>query len=149
MTESHETNSKVPIHLWIVGVVSLLWNAMGAFDYFMTQTQNEAYMEAFTPEQLEFFYGFPTWAVAVWAIAVWGSVFGSVLLLLRKQIAVPVFLASFIAMVMMTIHNFVLSNGMEIMGGDIFSIVFTILIFVVSLLLYLYARRQQQNGVLN
>ena len=39
-----------PVHLWIIGVIALLWNAMGAYDYLMTQTQNEAYMSNFTPE---------------------------------------------------------------------------------------------------
>ena len=63
-----------PWHLWAVGVVGLLWSAMGAMDYVMTQTHNEAYMSAFTPEQLAFFYGIPIWAVATWAIAVWGGV---------------------------------------------------------------------------
>ncbi len=50
-----------PLHLWIVGALSLLWNAVGAFDYLMTQTRNQAYMSDFTPEQLEYFYGFPAW----------------------------------------------------------------------------------------
>ncbi len=44
-----------PLHLWVIGVVALLWNAMDAFDYVMTQTKNEAYMSAFTLEQLSFF----------------------------------------------------------------------------------------------
>ena len=38
---------------------------MGAFDYVMTETRNEAYMAEFTPEQLEFFYGFPAWMIAL------------------------------------------------------------------------------------
>ncbi len=29
-----------PWHLWLTGVSALLWNSMGALDYFMTQTQN-------------------------------------------------------------------------------------------------------------
>ena len=43
---------KAPVHLWIVGGLSLLWNAFGAFDYLMTQLQVEAYMSQFTEEQL-------------------------------------------------------------------------------------------------
>jgi hypothetical protein len=47
--------ASTPRHLWVVGVLSLLWNLFGAMDYVMTQTQNEAYMGQFTPKQLEFF----------------------------------------------------------------------------------------------
>jgi hypothetical protein len=120
---------------------------MGAWDYLMTQTQNEAHMSGFTPEQLEFFYGFPAWVVAFWAMAVWGGVLGSVLLLLRKKLAVGVFLVSFLSMVVTTIHNFGLSNGLEVMG-DPFSLVFSAVIFVVALLLFLYARTMKNRGAL-
>lgn len=141
------SNARTPWHLWVVGIFAVLWNAMGAFDYFMTQTQNEGYMSNFTPEQLEYFYGFPSWVVAFWAIAVWGGVLGAVLLVLRKGLAVPVFLVSFISMVVTTIYNFGLSDGLEAMG-DPFSLFFSGLIFVFALLFYIYARAMRNRGVL-
>ena len=138
---------KRPVHLWIVGIISLLWNAMGAFDYIMTQTKNEAYMANFTPEQLDFFYGFPFWVESTWALAVWGSVLASVFLLLGRKCAQGMFLMSLVAMVATTIHNFVLSNGLEVMG-DPFSLFFTGLIFVISVVLVLYSRAMVNKGVL-
>ena len=86
------TEQRTPWHLWVIGIVALLWNLVGAYDYLMTQTENAAYMGRFTAEQLEYWYGFPTWVVASWAIAVWGGVLGAVLLLLKKRLAAPVFL---------------------------------------------------------
>ncbi len=83
--------TKAPLHLWIVGVLAVLWNAIGAFDYSATQLRIEAYMSAFTPEQLEYFYSFPAWAVAAWAFGVWGALLGSIALLLRKAWAVWAF----------------------------------------------------------
>jgi hypothetical protein len=138
---------RAPRHLWVVGILSLLWNAMGAFDYLMTQTRNESYMSSFTPEQLEYFYGFPAWVVACWAIAVWGGVLGSVLLLLRKGLAAPVFLVSFLAMVVTTFHNFALTDGMVKMGGA-GALAFSAVIFVIALALVLYSRAMRRRGVL-
>jgi hypothetical protein len=138
---------ETPKHLWVIGAVTVLWNSMGAMDFVMTQTKNESYMAAFTPEQLVFFYGFPTWVVAAWAVAVWGGVIGSILLLLRRGEAVWAFLASFIAMLITTIHNYGLSNGMEVIG-DTFSLVFSAVIFFVALALFFYARSMKQQGVL-
>lgn len=149
MSETSETKDPMtPWHLWVVGIVALLWSAMGAMDYLMTQTKNEAYMSAFTPEQLEFFYGLPAWAVATWAVAVWGGVLGAILLLFRRRHAVGVFLASLIAMVITAFQNYVLSNGMEVMG-DAFSLSFTAAIFVVALALFLYARTMHRRNILN
>ncbi|SHI09418.1 hypothetical protein [Ferrimonas marina] len=144
-TMSHRTT---PWHLWVVGVLALFWNAMGAMDYYMTQTRNPEYMANFTEQQLAFFYGFPAWADACWAIAVWGGVLGAVMLLLRKGSAVPIFLVSLLCMVIVTFQNYVLSNGMEIIG-DVFSLGFTLLIFLVALALYLYAKRCREQGILH
>jgi hypothetical protein len=138
---------KTPWHLWVIGIVGTLWSAMGAMDYVMTKLRVEDYMAAFTPEQLEFFYGFPIWVNAAWAIAVWGGVIGCLLLLLRKSFAVGVLLASFVAMAITAFHNFVLSNGMEVVG-DTFSLVFSAAIFLVGLGLYFYARAMRSKGVL-
>lgn len=139
--------SKTPWHLWVIGIGSFLWNAVGAFDFLMTQTRNEAYLAAFTPEQLEYFYGFPGWVVVTWGIATWGSVLGSVLLLTRKWIACPIFAVAFLAMLLTTLHNFVFADGLKIMGGT-GPLVFSGVIFVVALLLVLYAQSMRRRRVL-
>ena len=90
---------KAPWHLWVIGIVTLLWNAGGAYDYLMNQTKNEAYLAMMTPEQIAYFESYPTWTVAVWAFGVWGAVLGSVLLLLRSRFALWSFVASFAGMV--------------------------------------------------
>jgi hypothetical protein len=148
MNESHATPAvRAPWHLWATGIVAVLWNSVGAFDYVMTQTRNAAYMSAFTPEQLAFFYGIPAWVIAAWAIAVWGGVLGALLLLLRRRLAVWVFLASLLGLIVTTFHNYVLSNGLEIFVDPV-SRAFTAVIFVIALGLLLYARAMSKRGVL-
>lgn len=138
---------RIPKHVYIVGVIALLWNAMGAFDYLMTQTRNASYMGAFTPEQLDYFYNFPKLMVAAWAIAVWGGVAGAVLLLLRKKQAVPVFLVSLVALSLTTIYSYFLSNGMELFGTP-GTHAFNALIFAVTIGLLVYAVKLKAQGVL-
>lgn len=140
---------KKPWHLWVVGVLSLLWNAMGAFDYLATKLPIKSYMAQFTPEQLAFFNGFPLWVNATWAIAVWFSVLGSLLLLLRKRIALPVFWLSLSAMMATAFHNFGLSevSMSEIAGTG--AVAFSAVIFIVSALLVWYVARLKRLGILN
>ncbi len=137
---------RTPWHLWVVGILGLLWNALGAFDYLMTETRNAWYMGQFSPEQLDFFYGLPAWAVAFWAVAVWGGLLGVVLLLMRKRLAVPVLLISFLSMVVTAIRNYVFASGMDVTGGA--GLAFTVVIFVVALGLWLYGRRMARTRVL-
>jgi hypothetical protein len=62
------------------------------------------------------------------------------------ELAVPVLLGAFVCMVVTSFHNFVLSNGLEVMGtgGAIFSLV----IFFGALGLWYYARAMARRGVL-
>jgi len=138
--------TKVPRHLWIVGALSLLWNAVGAFDYLATQLRLEFYMSQFTPEQLAYFYGFPAWAVAAWAIAVWSSLLGSLGLLLRKSWAVALFGIAIAGMAITSIYNFVLTDGLSMIGTG--GMIFTAVIWLIALCLFFYARAMARRGVL-
>jgi hypothetical protein len=139
---------KTPWHLWVIGVVTLLFNGGGAFDYVMTQTRNPAYMAQFTDAELAYFYGFPAWVQGSWAIAVWGAVLGSVLLLLRRHWAVVAFAASFVAMVITMIHNFAIAEVkmQEVVGPE--AIWFSAVIVLVTVAVFLYARSMRTRGVL-
>jgi len=142
----NELNTKVPRHLWIVGVLAVLWNAVGAFDYSATQFRMESYMSQFSPEQLAYFYGFPAWAVAAWAIAVWSSLLGSLCLLLRKAWAVRLFGIALAGMVVTAFYNFVLTDGMAMMGAG--GAIFTAVIWLIAISLFFYARAMAKRGVL-
>ena len=142
----NQAMTKAPVHLWIVGVLAVLWNAMGAFDYAATQLKLEFYMAQFTQEQLDYFYSFPAWMDAAWAIAVWSSLLGSLALLLRKSWAVGLFGLAILGLAVSTVYNFVLSNGLEMMGTG--AAMFTAVIWVIAVLLLFYARAMAEKGVL-
>src|SRR5687768_11459272 len=82
---------RTPLHLWIVGVIALLWNAFGCLDYILTQTNNADYLAQFTNEQRAYMESFPMWNEAAWAVGVWAALLGSLLLLLRSRWAVTAF----------------------------------------------------------
>lgn len=145
---SDKTTSSTPWHLWVVGIVCTLWSSIGAFDYTMSQMRNEAYLSGFSPEQIAYFEGFPTWAIAVWAIGVWGGVLGCLLILMKKKLATSVLSASFGASFVLTIYNYGFYDGF-VAAGDTFSIVFAIVIVVVAYALLWYANIQLKRGVLS
>lgn len=138
--------ARSPLHLWIVGIMALLWNAVGAFDYLAIQLRLEGYMRQFTAEQLAFFEAIPAWAMAAWALAVWSALFGSLALLLRRRVAYLLFLLSLVAMLVSTINTYLLSEGAAVMGGD--GVIFSGLIVAIAVLLFWYSKIMADRGVL-
>ena len=135
----------VPWHLWLVGVLALLWNGYGGYDYVMTQTNNAAYLANYTEAQRAYFDSFPMWMEAVWAIGVWGGVLGSILLLLRSMWAFHALLASLIAFAMSVVYGQT-TGGNAVMGS--MGLIFSGVIFLIGLALVMYARAMTKRGVL-
>ena len=140
------SGAKTPKHLWIVGILAMLWNLMGVFDYLATQFRFESYMSAFTQEQLDYFYGFPAWAVSGWAVAVWIGLAGTVGLLLRRRWSVVAYWISLAGLALSSIYTLVMTNGLEIMGSP--ATFMTVLIWVIAVFLVWYSSQQAKKGIL-
>lgn len=139
---------KTPVHLWIVGVVSLLWNAIGATDYTMTKLQNAAWLAQFTAEQRLYFDSFPFWANVGWALGVWGSVAGSVLLLLRSRHAVTALAVSLAGLLISSLYQFGVARAQVVKIMTTEAWVVTALIWIIAIALFLYAGRMRSRDVL-
>ncbi len=115
-----DMTGRTPWHLWLVGVIAVLFNAIGAFDYVMSMAQGGSYMASagMTPAQIAHYQEMPIWMIAVWTIGVWGAMLGSVLILLRNKLAFLVFAVSLAAFLVSLIYTYVLTDGGEIMGGQ-------------------------------
>lgn len=107
MTDNTSMTTSTPWHLWVVGVVSLLWNAFGGYDFIMTTTQGAAYMQAsgFDQPLIDYYMGMPAWMYGPWILGVWGAVAGSILLLMRSRFAVWAFGLSLIGAVVSLIYG--------------------------------------------
>ena len=143
-----EPANKTPWHVWLVGVIALLFNGIGVFDFTMSMAQGASYMAkaGMTPEQIAHYQQMPGWMTVVWAIGVWGALLGSVLILLRKRLAAPVFLVSLAAFIVSLLYTYVLSKAGDIMGQQM-AIASTV-IFVLLAFFTWYSWRMGRSGVL-
>ena len=141
---------KTPIHLWIVGIVSLIWNAGGGYDYIMSQTENPAYFEMMPQEGIDFLASTPVWFEATWAIGVWFSILGSILLLFKSRWAGSAFGVSLLGLLASSLYTYVLSDtgGSALAVGGTAALIFSIAIPLVLVLLLAYARSMTRKGVL-
>jgi hypothetical protein len=143
-TSSHR---RAPAHLWIVGLLALVWNAFGCFDYLMTQTGDTAYLAKFPPEQLAYFNSLPTWITALWAVGVWGGLAGAILLLLRSRFAIHAFAASLVGIVVSFAYEMALTTRPESMKQLPLALMPWVIFLVAAFLLW-YARQMDRTGVL-
>ncbi|WP_341368961.1 hypothetical protein [Yoonia sp. BS5-3] len=140
---------KTPIHLWIIGIVSLLWNAGGAMDYVMTKTNAADYLAAQPEARLLLLEGAPGWFSVTWAVGVWFSVFGSLLLLLRSRYAGSAFALSLLGLIGSSIYTYGMADGGSMLAtAGTMAVVFTFAIPLILIALWLYARAMTKAGVL-
>ena len=140
-------SARTPAHLWIVGALSLLWNAFGCYDYLMTNMRNQAYLSQFSADQLAYFDNLPAWLTAFWALGVWGGLAGSVLLLARSRYAVWTFGLSLMgAIVGLGYQMFMTQMPASMKEG--FMGVMPWVIILVAAFLFWYAWNAEKKGML-
>jgi hypothetical protein len=143
--------AKAPVHLWIVGILSLIWNGFGCTDYLMTRMHNMEWLaQAGGDPQatLAWIEGFPIYAQFGWGLGVWMGLAGSILLLMRHRWTVPALALSFLGTIVGLGYQLFLAppapppmdkGGMAMMPW---------VIIIVAGALYYYAHRQAKAGVL-
>lgn len=115
---------------WIVSVLALIWNLMGVM----------AYIDQVSKPIIDI----PKWATAAFAIAVWGSTLGSILLLLRKKFAKPVFAVALAGILVQMTHSLVISKSYEATGPG--GVAMSVMIIVVGGFLVWYSRYATEKG---
>lgn len=71
---------------WIGAILSTVWMAIGCFMYLYEVTLDPAAIE---PDMRSMMEAIPTWMWAAFALSVWVGLLGTVMLLLRRRLAVP------------------------------------------------------------
>jgi len=139
--------TRAPVHLWIVGILALLWNGFGCYDYLMTNLKNQTYLSQFTAEQLAYFESLPAWLTGFWAVGVWGGLAGSILLLMRSRYAVWALGLSFVgALVGMGYQMFMTDMPASMKEGAMGIIPWAVMIIAAFLLWYSWS--MEKKGVL-
>lgn len=136
---------KPPVWFWVVGVVALLWNLMGAMAYIGQAYMTDEVKAALPADQQALLENIPAWATAAFAIAVWGGVLGCIALLLRKKWARSVLVISLLGILVQMSYSFFMSNALEVYGTAQ-GMVMPLLIIVIGAVLVLFAKSSQNKG---
>ena len=145
---------RTPTHLWIVGILSLLWNCFGGYDYLMTKMRNMDYLAGMTPPGVDvntllaYVDGMPLYAQFGWGLGVWSALVGSILLLMRNRYAVWAFILSLVGMALSFGYMFI---GPPMPGSEEAGMMkyMPLLIVILGLAQFAYARAVERKGLLH
>jgi hypothetical protein len=130
-----------------VAVIALLWNLAGCAAYLADVTLSPAQIGTMSPAQQALYAARPLWSVAATAIAVWLGAAGCLGLILRKNWATWLLLASLVGVIGQDLWLFVLSGSASEAGAVAFAL--QGLVLAVSVALVVLARRGSAQGWLS
>jgi hypothetical protein len=136
---SEKVQDAIPRSFWIISGVALVWNLVGVAAYVAQVTMTEDALMALPEAESMLYENIPAWATGAFAVAVFGGALGSLLMLLRKSWAIPVFIASLAGILVQTYHSFFVARSIEVYGPG--GLVMPGMILIIALLLVWYSRK--------
>lgn len=96
-------DNKIHWSFWIIGGLALIWHLMGCANFLMQM--NPQILENYPEPARELVAARPLWATIAFGVAVFGGALASLLLLLRKALALPVFVLALLGAIITNIHT--------------------------------------------
>lgn len=141
-----QITNKPSVSFWIIGVLTLIWNAIGSIAYLGQKFMTEDIKSAIHKDQLEIIQNTPAWATAAFAFAVWFGLLASIFLLIRKKWATNFFMISFAGVFVQLIYNIFFSKAFEVYGTA--GVVQALITVSISIFLIWYSRKCTDDGIL-
>lgn len=143
---------RTPVHLWIVGILSLLWSCFGCYDYLMTRMRNTDYIAKAMPgvdpaAGLAWVAAMPLYAQIGWGMGVWFALLGSVLLLIRSRWAVWSYGLSFLGALLSLGYQIALAPPLAGATGTMYKVMPYVIILIAAFLFW-YAWNARNKGLL-
>jgi len=140
-------NTKVPTSYWAISVLALLWNLMGCLAYLTMQFLTPEMMEGMPEAERAILEGTPAWVTTAFAVAVWFGLFGCILLLLRKALALPIFIISVLGIAVQQIGNIIIVRAMETFEAT--DAIMPIAVLLIGIYLIIFSRKAKTNNWIN
>ncbi|MDF1661344.1 MAG: hypothetical protein P1V97_06210 [Planctomycetota bacterium] len=132
-----ETENKSSGTFNALSILAILWNLMGVLAFVAQQTMP---IEELTkvPAEQELFKSYPLWATIGFGFGVFGGFLGSITLLLRKSIAVPLLVASLAGVLVQQSFMYFFSDTLKVMGPS--SAIMPTVVLVIAIALIPFAK---------
>ena len=139
------TNQTLPTKgFWIISIIALLWNLAGLMTFFMEVFITPEALAALPEAERALYETSPEWMKVIFAIAVFGGTLGCIFLLMRKTIAVQLFIISMAAVLIQMLYYLSMTKAMEVYGPA--SLIMPILVIAIAIFLVWYSKNAKAKG---
>lgn len=139
--------SAVPRWFWAIAIVALLWNIMGCVVFLSDVFAKEEMIKTMTEPQKEWARSIPGWVYAFFGVSVGTGIAGSIALLMRNKLALPLFAISFVAVLVQMVHTMGIAGGLQVMGPS--GAVMPVIVVVLACLWLVASAGFRRRGWLN
>lgn len=144
MTTTSTPERKTPWHLWVVAVLTLLWDGSGAYTIMMAQAGK---LSTLTPDEAAYYAAQPSWFVIATDIALVSALLAGIALLFRSRMAVWLFALSLVLILLNNAYDLVAGTSRVIVSQG--ALIVTVIIAVIAVLQLLYAVAMKKRAVLS
>ena len=143
MTTTSAPERKTPWHLWVVAVLTLLWDGSGAYTIMMAQAGK---LPSLTPDEAAYYAAQPSWFVITTDIALVSALLAAIALLLRSRMAVWLFALSLVLILFNNVYDLIAGTSRVLVSQG--ALIVTCIIAVIAVLQLLYAVAMKKRAVL-
>jgi hypothetical protein len=133
--------TKPPISYWIVAIFALVWNII---ELYFSSFEFEFLEKNSTVEEFKAIQSIPLWYTVVFLAALFSEFLGSLMLLMRKKIAILFFAISLITLVIIELYWLFYFDIKNV--SVVISIIIPVAVITIAGLLYLYSKKATKNG---
>jgi hypothetical protein len=132
-----------PWHLWVVAILTLLWNGSGAVTIMLAQAGR---LTGLSADEAAYYASQPAWFVISTDIATLAPVAAGIALLVRSQLAVWLFALSLVLILVNNAYD--LAGGTSRALANQGALIVTCIIVVIAILQLVYSSAMKKRGVL-
>ena len=149
MSESTTEQEITTLPSWFkaAAIIALVWNLLGVMVFVGHMMMTPEKIAQLPLAEQALYDAVPLWATIAFAFAVFGGALGSLALLMKKSHCYPLFIASFVGVIVQQVHSFFISNSYEVygLGGTIMPI----MVVVIALALMLFSAKGHKHHWFN
>ena len=136
--------TKPPISFWIVAIFALVWNII---ELYFSSFEFDFLEKNSTVEEFQAIQSMPLWYTVVFLVALFSEFLGSLMLLMRRKIAILFFAISLITLVIIELYWLFYFDIKNV--SVVISIIIPVAVITIAGLLYLYSKKATKNGWLS